>query len=99
MITRDDFSRWVKARPLAKPESAKVTKFLYKEVFYRHGICERAVIDGGPENKLLIRELYKRYGINRTVVFSYYLEANDIMKRGYKLIKDALLKLSNGGSN
>ena len=79
--------------------SAKVTKFLYKEVFYRHGICERAVINGGPENKLLIRELYKRYGVNRIVVSSYHLEANGMIKRGYKPIKNALLKLSGGGSN
>ena len=99
MVARDDFSGWVEARPLAKPGSAKVAKFLYKEVFYRHGVYERAVIDGGPENKLLIRELYKRYDINRTVVSSYYLEANGIVERGYKLIKDALLKLSSGDSN
>ena len=98
-MTRDDFSKWVEARPLAKLESAKVAKFLYKDVFYRHGIYERAVIDGGPENKLLIRELCKRYGVNRTVVSSYYLEANGMVKRGYKPIKDALLKLSGGGSN
>ena len=76
-----------------------MAKFLYKEVFYRHGVCERAIIDRGPENKLLIRELYKRYDINRTVVSSYHLEANDIVERGHKPIKDALLKLSSGGSN
>jgi hypothetical protein len=56
-------------------------------------------MNGGPENKLLIKELYERYGINRIVVSSYHLEANGIIERRHKSIKDALLKRSSGGTN
>jgi hypothetical protein len=57
----------------------------------------RLVVDGGLENKVNVKELTARYSIKRVVVSAYYLPRNSIIKKGYKLITDILVKITNGG--
>jgi hypothetical protein len=46
--------------------------FLYKDVIYRHRVSKRLVVDRGLENKALVKELARKYGIYRLVVSSYH---------------------------
>jgi hypothetical protein len=46
--------------------------FLYKDVIYRHRVFKRLVVDRGLENKALVKELARKYGIYRLVVSSYH---------------------------
>ena len=55
------------------------------------------MINEGPENKVLIVDLVKRYGIHRLMVSAYYSQTNGIVERGYKPIVDVLGKITNRG--
>jgi hypothetical protein len=96
VMARDDLSGWVEARALAKADSLAVAGFLYEDVVCRHGIFEKIVMDGGPENKGLVAALADRYGIRRVVVSAYHPEANGLVERGHKPVVDGLSKMSGG---
>ena len=49
----------------------------------RYECFGRLIVDGGPENKDLVIELTKRYGIKRIVVSAYYAPANGMIERGH----------------
>jgi len=72
IIARDDLSGWVEARALANTTSAVVAQFLFQDIISRHGCPERFVMDGGPENKAVVKELTRRYKIRRTIVLVYH---------------------------
>ena len=97
VVARDDFSGWVEARPLARATSKAVAKFLWEDVVCRHGVFGRLIVDGGPENKGLVTEFARRYGIKRVMVSAYHPQANGMVERGHKPIVDALSKMSSGG--
>jgi hypothetical protein len=96
-VARSDLSGWVEARAMNKNDSKAMAAFLYEDVICRHGVFERLVVDGGPENKLLVKDLAKKYGIHRLVVSSYHPQANGMIKRGHKPLVDALAKMTGGG--
>ena len=97
VVARSDLSGWVEARALAINDSKSVAAFLYEDLVCRHGVFQRLVVDGGPENKALVADLAKRYGIHRLVVSAYHPQANGMVERGHKPIVDALGKMTNGG--
>jgi hypothetical protein len=97
VVARSDLSGWVEARALASNDSRSVAAFLYEDLICRHGVFQRLVVDGGPENKALVDELAKRYGIRRLVVSAYHPQANGMVERGHKPIVDALSKMTHGG--
>ena len=55
----------------------------------------RLVIDSGLENKVDVKDLTTRYSINQVIVSTYYPLINSIIERGYKLIIDVLVKITN----
>lgn len=97
VVARSDLSGWVEARALAINDSKSVAAFLYEDLICRHGVFQRLVVDGGPENKALVTDLAKKYGIHRLVVSAYHPQANGMVERGHKPIVDALGKMTNGG--
>jgi hypothetical protein len=96
-VARSDLSGWVEARAMNKNDSKSMAAFLYEDVICRHGVFERLIVDGGPENKLLVKDLAKKYGIHRLVVSSYHPQANGMIERGHKPLVDALAKMTGGG--
>ena len=50
-------------------------------------------MDGGLENKDFIDKLFKRYSIDRVIIFAYNLKINGVVKRSYKPIINSLAKL------
>ena len=97
VVARSDLSGWVEARALITNDSKHVAAFLYEDLICRHGVFQRLIVDGGPENKLLVDELAKRYGIHRVVVSAYHPQGNGMVERGHKPIVDALSKMTGGG--
>ena len=97
VVARSDLSGWVEARALITHDSKHVAAFLYEDLICRHGVFQRLIVDGGPENKLLVDELAKRYGIHRVVVSAYHPQGNGMVERGHKPIVDALSKMTGGG--
>ena len=55
------------------------------------------MVNGGPENKALVADLVKRYGIYRLMVSAYHPQVNGMVERGHKPIVDALGKITNRG--
>jgi len=96
VAARSDLSRWVEARALKAATSEAVAKFLYKDVICRHSIFQKLVVDGGPKNKSIVKELAEKYGIRRVVVSAYHPEGNDLVERGHAPIVDSLSKVRGG---
>ena len=59
----------------------------------RYGIFRKAIIDGGPKNSRLTELLISKYSIRKVKISIYYPKANSIVKRGYGLIIDTLVKI------
>ena len=53
---RYDFLGWVEAKAIWHADTKTIAAFIY-DWFYRFGIPERIVFDGGGENKGIAREL------------------------------------------
>lgn len=96
VMARDDLSGWVEGRPLRKANTASAAKFLWEDVVCRWGLFGKMVVDGGPENKRVVKHLADRYGIHRIVISAYHPQANSV-ERGHQAIKDGLSKLANVG--
>jgi len=62
----------VEVRALNKNDSKAIAVFLYEDVIYRYRVFKRLVVNGGPKNKALVKELVRKYGIYRLIVLSYY---------------------------
>ena len=97
IVARDDLSGWVEAKALVRGTSEAVAKFLWEDVVCRHGCFGKMVIDGGPENKDLVKAFAERYGIKRVQISAYHPQANGMVERGHKPIVDALAKMTSGG--
>ena len=57
----------------------------------------KLIVDNRVENKGLIKTFTKKYRIKRVVISAYNSKVNSIIERGYRLIKAALVKLTNRG--
>ncbi len=97
VVARDDLSGWVEARALSSATSEAVARFLWEDVICRHGMFNRLVVDGGPENKADVKGLAEKFGIKRVVISAYHSPANGMVERGHRPIKDALSKMTKGG--
>ena len=97
VVARNDLSSWAEARALAKANSTTISKFLWEEVVCRHGCFRKLVIDGRLENKGLVKEFTRLYGIKRVQVSAYHPPANGMIERGHRPIVEALARMTDGG--
>ena len=97
VVARDDLSGWVEARALEANTAKAVAKFLWEDVICRHGVFGRLVVDGGSENKELVIEFARRYGVKRIQASAFHPQGNGMVERGHKPIVDALAKMTHGG--
>ena len=93
IIARDYASQWVEAKALAKNDSKSVQKFLLHDVFCRWGLPLKISADGGPENKGLVEDLQRQFGINRVISSAYHPQGQGLIERGHAPIVAALKKL------
>ena len=94
VIAREDLSRWPKGRALASANLESIAKFIFKDIVYQYRIFKKLIVNKKPKNKGVIKAFIKLYKIKRVIVLAYYLKANKIVKRGYKLIIDILAKIN-----
>ncbi|KAB5515051.1 hypothetical protein GE09DRAFT_906509, partial [Coniochaeta sp. 2T2.1] len=88
----------VETQGLAKASSKAIYKFLIRDIFYRYGIPGIVVVNGGSENKGIVVDLYKRFGVHRVVISVYNARANSIVENGYLSLLSILAKSSGGTS-
>lgn len=95
IVGQCDTSGWVEAQPVKKLTAEKIADFLWKDFICRHSCFGKLVIDGGAENKGVVKALLDKYGIKRVLTSAYHPQANRIVKRGHWPIVDALAKMEN----
>jgi len=93
LIARDDFSGWVETVALAKLNARNVADWFQAEWIYRYGVPKEVTVDGGAEFKGELQAAMRRVGTNLRMVTPYYPEAQGMVERGHKEIKDALTKM------
>lgn len=94
VVAIDYFSKWSEARALSDKSSESVARFLYDDVICRHGCPFFYITDQGREftNKL-ISELFRLTGTQQRVTTAYHPQANGLVERQNRTIKNCLLKV------
>ena len=93
---RCDLTGYVEAEGLRKANAKSIYSFLVRDIFTRYGVPGIVVVDGGSENKGLVIDLCKAFGVHRTVISAYNARANGIVENGHLSLASILAK-SNGG--
>jgi transposase InsO family protein len=93
VVARDYTSGWPEAKGLTENSSAAVARFLDEYIFARWGLPYRLSVDGGPENRGLVIDLAKQYGITRVVSSAYHPQGQGLIERGHKELVGALQKM------
>jgi hypothetical protein len=93
IIARDDLSGWAEAAPLVKLTAATIAKFLLEDWVYRYGAIKTVTVDNGPEFKNEFITAVENIGAKFKPTTPYYPEANGMIERGHRPIKDTLVKL------
>jgi hypothetical protein len=94
VVARDDLSGWVEAVGLEKMIAKKIANWFHECWILRYGAPTNVVVDGGSEFGSQFQEVLKSMGIQIRVTTPYYPEANGMIERGHRTIKDTLVKLS-----
>jgi hypothetical protein len=84
----------VEGKLLRKAGAAAVARFLWEDIVCRFGLYGKLVVDGGSENKAVVKELTEKYGIKRIMISAYHSQVNSVEQK-YQFIKDSLFKLTN----
>lgn len=95
-VAREAMCGWVEAKITSSATSKAHAKFLHQEVFCRHGVPSRILMDGGPENRGSVETELAKYNIRKIAVSAYHPEGNGLVERGHQDIINALSKLTNG---
>jgi len=93
IVAIDYFTKWAEAR--ATPDStAKTTaRFIYEEIILRHGCPQVIQTDNGTSfNNQLMAELSNQFSIRHSFVSPYHPQANGLVERLNRTIKDSINK-------
>ena len=93
VIIRDDFLQQLEARPLRKKSLATITKFFQEDIIYYYRLFSYFIIDRGLENLKDIIILLNYIRAKRIRISPYNSRVNNVVKRGYYIILEALLKI------
>jgi hypothetical protein len=93
IVARDDFSGWAETTALTNLRSKSVADWFVSEWICRYGIPKEVTVDGGAEFKKELQNAMKKIGTKLRTVTPYYPEAQGMVERGHKSIKDALIKI------
>jgi hypothetical protein len=55
VLVKDNLSKWVKGKPLRDKIIIAVARFLWEDIIYKFSLYGRLVINGGKENKGIIK--------------------------------------------
>jgi len=93
-VAIDYFSKWCEARPLIDKKAATVARFIYDEIICRHGCPKVEISDQGREFcNQLCEELFRMTGTSHRVTSPYHPQANGLVERFNRTIKNSLLKV------
>ena len=85
----------MKTRALFNFKINTIVKFIWQDVINWHKCFDIAILNKSSENKKIIKQLLQRYRIKIKIISFYHSMTNDMIKREYQFIIDALSKLTN----
>ncbi len=94
VLTRNDFSRWIKERVLKAATLKAIAKFLWEDVICRHDCSKRFVMNEESKNKEIVETLIEKYKIKRVMMSTYHSQMNDLMKRDHTAVVNVLIKMT-----
>lgn len=99
VVAIDYFSKWTEAKPLKQKDASSVAEFLY-ELITRHSCFDIQINDQGREFVNHVSEtLHELTGVKQKVTSAYHPQANGLVERQNRTIKDKLLKILENGNN
>jgi len=94
-VAVDYFSKWCEARALPDKTAKTVARFVYDDIICRHGCPAVEISDQGREFcNNLAKELFQLTGTQHRVTSPYHPQANGLVERLNRTIKNSLLKVS-----
>ena len=90
----DYFSKWSEGRALRDKTAESVAIFLFEDIICRHGCPSIQINDQGREFvNAVSTELHRLCGIKQRVTSAYHPQANGLVERQNRTIKEKLLKV------
>ena len=93
VVAREYLSGWPESRALRDASSEAVARFIFEEICCRWGVPLRISVDGGPENKSVVRALATLFGIHRVQASAYNSRAQGLIERGHQGFLYGLAKM------
>ena len=99
VVAIDYFSKWSEAKPLAGKHALPVAEFLY-QLICRHGCFQTQINDQGREfvNEVATA-LHDMTGVEQRITSAYHQQANGLVERQNRTIKNTLIKVLNENVN
>ena len=96
---RDSLSGWPEWRALRSESAQAIADFIYEDILCRWGAIEHLVTDNGSAYLAAAGILAERYGINHIRISPYNSQANGIVERRHRDVREALMKMSSRGES
>jgi len=94
VVARDYLSQYPEAIGLKYNDLQSVARFIHYYIFCRWGVATKMSCDGGPENRGLVKDLQRQFGVNRVVSSAFHLPGQGLIERGHKVLVAALKKMT-----
>jgi hypothetical protein len=83
-------------RMLRKENTNALTAFIFEELLCRWGPITEIVTDNAPAYRLAVDELARKYGIHPIRISPYNSQANGIVERRHRDVREAIIKSCDG---
>jgi len=87
---------WPEWHALQVETGKTIGAFIFKEILCRWGAVEEIVTDNGTAYVAALDWLVDRYGIRHICISAYNSQANRIVERQHRTIRDTILKVCEG---
>jgi len=93
---RCSLTAWPEWRALRVETSRTIGAFIFEEILCRWGAVEEIVTDNGTAYVAALDWLQDKYGIWHIHILAYNLQANGIVERQHRTIRESIFKACNG---
>src|SRR3954453_8230620 len=89
-------SRYPEHHPLRRETGKMIAAFIFEEILCQWGAVEEIVTDNGSAFVKALDELGRKYRVHNIRISPYNSQANGIIERAHRPLRDALVKVVDG---